>query len=49
MCINEHYFEVLDMFSKMFIFIFDNLKKRYGRELEAVRRQYPFEDLEVCV
>lgn len=47
MVINEHYFEVLSTFSDLFIYMFDNLKKRYSREMEAVRAQYPFEDLEV--
>lgn len=45
MCFNEHYHEVLNVFSDMFVFIFDNLKKRYAVEIEAVRKQFPFEDL----
>ena len=45
MAISEHYFEVLDVFSEMFIFIFDGLNARYRKEIEAVRAQHPFEDL----
>lgn len=47
MTINEHYYEVLDVFSDLFIFIFDELNKRCKPEIEAVRAQYPFEDLKV--
>ncbi len=47
MAINEHYYEVLDVFSDLFIFIFDELNKRCKPEIEAVRAQYPFEDLKV--
>jgi len=45
MAINEHYYEVLDLFSDLFIHIFDELNKNYRPEIEAVRAQYPFEDL----
>ena len=45
MAINEHYYEVLDVFSDLFIYIFDELNKRCKNEIEAVRKQYPFEDL----
>jgi aspartyl-tRNA synthetase len=45
MVINEHYYEVLDVFSELFIAIFDGLNARFARELETVRAQYPFEDL----
>eukprot|EP01102_Stenamoeba_stenopodia_P012445 TRINITY_DN3941_c0_g1_i1.p1 TRINITY_DN3941_c0_g1~~TRINITY_DN3941_c0_g1_i1.p1 ORF type:complete len:607 (+),score=209.55 TRINITY_DN3941_c0_g1_i1:94-1821(+) len=46
MAFNEHYHEVLDVLDKMFIHIFDGLKDRTKRELDIVRRQFPFEDLE---
>lgn len=46
MAINEHYYEVLDLFSELFIYIFDSLNKYFKRELEAVRAQHPFEDLQ---
>jgi aspartyl/asparaginyl-tRNA synthetase len=46
MAIMEHYHEVIDVLDGMFIYIFDGLKSKCSRELEVVRRQFPFEDLE---
>ena len=34
--INEHYFEVLDMLSDLFIYIFKGLHERYAKELSVV-------------
>jgi aspartyl/asparaginyl-tRNA synthetase len=48
MCINEHYDEVMDVFSDLFIYIFDGLNERCKAELERVREQHPFEDLKYC-
>jgi aspartyl-tRNA synthetase len=45
MAFHEHYHEVLDVLDDLFTFLFDGLKTRYAIELEAVRAQYPFEDL----
>jgi len=45
MVINEHYNECLDIFDKLFVFIFDGLNERCKNELERVREQHPFEDL----
>jgi aspartyl-tRNA synthetase len=45
MVINEHYDEVMDVFSDLFIYIFDGLNERCKAELERVREQHPFEDL----
>lgn len=45
MAINEHYDEVLTVFSDLFISIFDGLNERCKDELERVREQHPFEDL----
>lgn len=45
MAFQDHYSEVLDVTSGLFGHIFDNLKEKLGPELEAIRRQYPFEDL----
>jgi aspartyl-tRNA synthetase len=45
MAINEHYYEALDLFSDLFIYIFEGLNTRFKAELEAVRAQHPFEDL----
>jgi hypothetical protein len=36
MCLYEHYYEVLDMLSNLFIYIFDNLSSRYGKEIEVM-------------
>jgi len=48
MAIHEHYYEVLELFSDLFIFIFDNLSSRFATELEAVNKQHPFEPLQFC-
>ena len=45
MVIDEHYDEVMDVFSDLFIYIFDGLNERCKEELERVREQHPFEDL----
>lgn len=45
MAINEHYDEVLAVFSDLFIAIFDGINERCKSELERVREQHPFEDL----
>jgi aspartyl/asparaginyl-tRNA synthetase len=45
MAFSEHYYEVLDVFSDLFIYIFDGLNARFRAEIEAVRAQHPFEDL----
>ncbi len=37
---------MLDVFSELFIYIFDGLNTRFRAELEAVRLQHPFEDLQ---
>jgi len=46
MVIHEHYDEILDVFSQLFIYIFDGIKERCKNELERVREQHPFEDLQ---
>ena len=48
MCISEHYYEVLDVFSDLFIGIFDGLNAKCKNEIERVREQHPFEDLKYC-
>lgn len=45
MVIHEHYDEVLDVFSDLFIYIFDGINERCKDELERVREQHPYEDL----
>jgi aspartyl/asparaginyl-tRNA synthetase len=46
MVIHEHYDEILDMFSQLFIYIFDGLRERCREELDRVREQHPFEDIQ---
>ncbi|XP_075641734.1 aspartate--tRNA ligase 1, cytoplasmic [Castanea sativa] len=43
--IKEHYFEVMDVVDHLFVAMFDSLNNNFAKELEAVRRQYPFEPL----
>lgn len=43
----EHYHEVLDVLSELFVFIFTELKSRYGKEIDIVRKQYPVEDFKL--
>ncbi|EEY57094.1 aspartyl-tRNA synthetase, putative [Phytophthora infestans T30-4] len=45
MTIKEHYHEVLEVFSDLYIYIFDGLKERYANELDTINNQYPFEPL----
>ncbi|GMH88712.1 hypothetical protein TL16_g11235 [Triparma laevis f. inornata] len=45
LCIKEHYYEILDVFSDLFIHIFDGLNEKCKNEIERVREQHPFEDL----
>jgi len=45
MVIHEHYDEILEVFSQLFIYIFDGISQRCKQELERVRDQHPFEDL----
>jgi len=32
----DHYFEVLDMLGEMLVYLFKNLKSRFGRELDVI-------------
>jgi dTMP kinase len=41
----EHYSEVLDVMDGLFNHLFTGLQTRFKSEIEAVREQYPFEDL----
>uniref|UniRef100_A0A7N0U771 aspartate--tRNA ligase n=1 Tax=Kalanchoe fedtschenkoi TaxID=63787 RepID=A0A7N0U771_KALFE len=43
--IKEHYFEVTDIVGRLFVSMFDYLNEKCIKELNAVRQQYPFEDL----
>ena len=46
MMIHEHYHEVLDVISDLFIYMFDGLNARYAKELAVINEQHPFEPLE---
>lgn len=43
MTFDHHYFEILDLLANLFIYIFNNLEERFGKELQTVRDQYHFE------
>jgi len=43
--IKEHFFEVLDVVSDLFNYIFDNLNERFKDELNTINNQYPFEPI----
>ncbi|CCF58897.1 hypothetical protein KAFR_0F03010 [Kazachstania africana CBS 2517] len=47
MTFEEHYHEVLDLLSELFIFIFTELKTRFKKEIDIVRKQYPVEDFKL--
>lgn len=46
MTIHEHYYEILDLFSDLFIYIFDNIAKELSQELKLISQQYPFQPLQ---
>ncbi|KAG8382000.1 hypothetical protein BUALT_Bualt05G0031000 [Buddleja alternifolia] len=43
--IKEHYSEVMDIIDRLFVAIFDHLNENCSKELEVIKRQYPFENL----
>lgn len=43
----EHYHEVLDLLSDLFVFIFSELKSRYATEIATVRQQFPVEEFKL--
>jgi aspartyl-tRNA synthetase len=43
----EHYHEVLDLLSDLFVFIFTELKSRYSKEIAVVRKQFPVEEFKL--
>ncbi|KAK1292052.1 hypothetical protein QJS10_CPB17g01912 [Acorus calamus] len=43
--IKEHYSEVMDIVDRFFVTLFDTLNEKCKKELDAIRRQYPFEPL----
>lgn len=47
MTIEEHYDEVVELLADMFVFIFQELKTRFAKEIAVVRRQFPVEEFKV--
>lgn len=47
MAFEEHYDEVIDVLVEMFLFIFTELRNKYSKEIEVVRRQYPVEEFKL--
>ena len=45
MSIKEHYFEILDMCGELFVYIFKGIEERYAKQLDVIRKQFPFEPL----
>jgi nondiscriminating aspartyl-tRNA synthetase len=45
MAFQDHYFEVLDVISDLFVYIFDGVHERYAFELNVIANQYPFEKI----
>jgi aspartyl-tRNA synthetase len=48
MAIHEHYYEVLDVFSNLFIHVFDGINAKFKEELQVISQVYPFEPLKYC-
>ena len=45
---NDHYYEVLDVIGELMVYMVNNIKKRYGKELDVINKQYPFEDFKIA-
>lgn len=45
MDIKYHYTEILDLLDEMFVFIFEQIKTKFAKELAIIKQQYPFEEL----
>ena len=44
MAIEEHYHEVMELLDSLFLHIFRNLKQKYAKEIETVRKQFPADE-----
>lgn len=44
MAFDEHYHEVMDVLSGLFTYIFQQLPKRYKKEIDVVRKQFPVDE-----
>ncbi|KAG7663461.1 DPS1 [[Candida] subhashii] len=47
MAFEEHYDEVLEVLEELFMFIFTELKERYGKDIATVRKQFPVEEFKI--
>ncbi|AET41646.1 aspartate--tRNA ligase DPS1 Ecym_8376 [Eremothecium cymbalariae DBVPG len=47
MAFEEHYHEVVDLLSDLFMFIFSQLKDRYADEISIVRKQFPVDEFKL--
>lgn len=47
MAFEEHYDEVMEVLQDLFVFIFTELKTRYGTEIATVRKQFPVEEFKL--
>uniref|UniRef100_A0A060T5K8 Aspartate--tRNA ligase, cytoplasmic n=1 Tax=Blastobotrys adeninivorans TaxID=409370 RepID=A0A060T5K8_BLAAD len=47
MAFEEHYDEVVDVLAELFMFIFSQLKERYGKEIALIRKQFPVEEFKL--
>ncbi|WZY86125.1 hypothetical protein YC2023_032509 [Brassica napus] len=45
MAIHKHYSEIMDLVGELFPFIFNKINENCQKELEAIRKQYPFQPL----
>lgn len=43
----DHYFEVLDLIGELMVYMVENLKTRFGKELSIINDQYPFEEFKI--
>jgi len=43
----DHYFEVLDVIGELMVYMVNQLKTRYARELGIIHEQYPFEEFKI--
>ncbi|KAI9779817.1 MAG: hypothetical protein M1839_007130 [Geoglossum umbratile] len=47
MAFEEHYHEVLDVLEGLFVYIFNGLKERFGKEIDVIRKQYPVDEFKI--
>ena len=47
MAIQESYHEIMDVAGELFSYMFEKLEKRFAKEIEAIKEQYPFEPFKI--